>query len=74
MGSLIQYVMQIMINNQHTRFILQYLTNLLLLQQWARSAMTQVNDFCLLGAKPLPVPVLTCCQLDPWEHIPAQFQ
>ena len=66
--SLIQYVIQIMINNQHNSpETLTVIFNLsppspAYMRQWAGSALIQVNACHLFGAEPLPVPVLTCCQ------------
>ena len=33
--------------------------------QWTGSVLLQVMACRLLGAKPLPEPILTCCQMDP---------
>ena len=36
--------------------------------QWTRSALFQIMACRLIGAKPLPKPMLTYCQLDPKEQ------
>ena len=36
-----------------------------LMHQWTGSALIQVMAYRLFGAKPLPEPVLTYCELDP---------
>ena len=42
-------------------------------RQWTRSALVQVMDYRLFGAKTLPEPMLAYCQLDSWEQIPVHF-
>ena len=37
------------------------------MRRWTGSALVQAMTCCLFGAKPLPEPVLTYCQLDPWK-------
>ena len=43
------------------------------MQQWTVSTLVQVLSCRLLGAKPLPEPMLTYCQLDPWEQTSVKF-
>ena len=38
------------------------------MRQWTGSALVRVIACRLFGAKPLPEPMLTYCQLDPWEQ------
>ena len=38
------------------------------MHQWTGSALVQIMACRLFGAKPLPEPVLTYCQLVPWEQ------
>ena len=42
--------------------------------QWTGPALVQVMACHLFGAKPLPEPMLTYCQLDPWELTSAKFE
>ena len=42
--------------------------------QWSRSSLVQVMACPLLGAKPLPGPVLVYCQLDCWEEVSVKFE
>ena len=44
------------------------------IRQWIGSALVQVMACRLFGAKPLPEPMLTCCQLDSWEQISVKFE
>ena len=37
------------------------------MRQWIVSAFVQVIAWRLFGAKPLPEPMLPCCQLDSWK-------
>ena len=39
------------------------------MRQWIVSAFVQVIAWRLFGAKPLPEPMLPCCQLDSWKKI-----
>ena len=39
------------------------------MRQWTGSALVHVTTCRLFGAKPLPEPTLTYCQLDSWELI-----
>ena len=39
------------------------------MHQWTDSSLVQVMACCLIGAKPLPEPMLAYCQLDTWEQI-----
>ena len=41
--------------------------------QWTGPALAQVMACHLFGAKPLPEPTLTYCQLDPWEQTSVKF-
>ena len=50
------------------------LTHLPLVHQWTGSALVQVMSCHLFGAKPLPEPMLTYCQLDSWEQISVKFE
>ena len=43
-------------------------------RQYTILTLVQLMACRLLGAKPLPEPVLTGCQLDPWEHISVKFK
>ena len=43
------------------------------MRKWNGSALLQVMACCLFGAKPLPEPMMTHCQLDPWEQISVKF-
>ena len=38
------------------------------MRRWTGSALVHVMACRLSGAKPLPEPLLPCCQLDPWEQ------
>ena len=42
--------------------------------QWTMSTLVQVMACRLVGAKPLPEPLPTYCQLDPWEHTSVKFE
>ena len=42
-------------------------------RQWTGSALVQVVGSRLFGAKPLPKPMLACCQLDSWEKMSMKF-
>ena len=42
--------------------------------QWGGPALVQVMACRLFGAKPLPEPMLTYCQLDPWEQTSVKFE
>ena len=44
------------------------------MRQWTGSSLVQVMACRLFGAKPLPEPMLTYCQLDSWEHISVKFE
>ena len=44
------------------------------LRQWTGSSLVHVMASRLFGAKPLPEPMLTYCQLDSWEHISVKFE
>ena len=44
------------------------------IRQENRPALVQLMACRPLGAKPLPEPVLTCCQLDHWEITSLKFQ
>ena len=39
------------------------------MRQWTGSTMVQVRACRMFGTKPLPKPMLICCQLDFWEQI-----
>ena len=41
---------------------------------WTVSSLVQVTACRLLGAKPLPEPMLAYCQLDSWEQISVKFE
>ena len=38
------------------------------MRQWTLSALVQIMACCLIGAEPLPEPMLTYCWLDPKEQ------
>ena len=38
------------------------------MRQWIRSALVQIVARRLFGAKPLSKPMLSYCQLEPWEQ------
>ena len=38
------------------------------MRQWTHQVLVQVMACRLVGAKPLPEPILAYCQLDPWEQ------
>ena len=42
--------------------------------QWIGSSLVQVMACRLLGAKPLPEPMLPYCQLNSWEQISVKFE
>ena len=42
--------------------------------RWTRSALVQIMACRLIGAKPLPEPTLTYCQLDPKEQTSVKFE
>ena len=44
------------------------------MHQWTGSALVQEMACRLFGAKPLPEPMLACCQLDSWEQISVKFE
>ena len=44
------------------------------MRQWTGSSLLQVMACRLIGAKPLPAPMLTYCQLDSWEHDSVKFE
>ena len=44
------------------------------MRQWTGSSLVQVMACRLFGAKPLPEPMLTYCELDSWEHISVKFE
>ena len=44
------------------------------LRQWTGSSLVQVMCFRLLGAKPLPEPMLAYCQPDSWEQLSVKFE
>ena len=44
------------------------------MRQWTGSSLVQVMACRLFGAKPLPEPMLSYCQLDSWEHISVKFE
>ena len=46
----------------------------LLCRQWTESTLVQMVPFRLLGAKQLPEPMPTSCELDPQEQISANFE
>ena len=43
------------------------------MHQWTGSALVQIMTCRLFGAKPLPEPILTCCQLDPWKPTSVKY-
>ena len=43
------------------------------MRQWTGSASVQVMACRLFGTKPLPDPMLTSCQLDPYEQTSVKF-
>ena len=44
------------------------------MRRWTGLSLVQVMACRLLGAKPLPEPILAYCQLDSWEHISVKFE
>ena len=44
------------------------------MRQWTGSALVQVMACCLVGAKPLPEPMLVYYQLDSWEQISVKLE
>ena len=44
------------------------------MRQWTGPPLVQAMACRLIGAKPLPEPVLAYCQLDSWEHISVKFE
>ena len=44
------------------------------MRQSTGSALVHVMACCLFGAKPLPEPMLTYCQLDSWEQISVKIE
>ena len=44
------------------------------MRQWTGSSLVQVMACRLFGAKPLPEPMLSYCQLDSWEHISVKYE
>ena len=44
------------------------------MRQWIGSALVQIMAWRLVGAKPLPEPMLAYCQLDSWEQISVKFE
>ena len=44
------------------------------MRQWTGAALVQVMACRLFGTKPLPEPMLTYCQLDPWEQNSLKFE
>ena len=44
------------------------------MRQWTRSPLVQVMAWRLLGAKPLPEPMLAYCQSESWEQISMKFE
>ena len=44
------------------------------MRPWAGSTLVQVMACRLFGAKPLPEPMLTFCQLDPQEQTSVKFE
>ena len=42
--------------------------------QWIGSALVQIMACCLFSTKPLSKPMLSHCQLDPWEQTSVKFQ
>ena len=44
------------------------------MRRWTRSALVQVMAWRLSGTKPLPEPMLTYYQLDPWEQTPVKIE
>ena len=44
------------------------------MRHWTESSLVQVMACHLIGAKPLPTPMLTSCQLDSWEHDSVKFE
>ena len=53
-------------NNLNTLAHLRFDTTCM--HQWTYSSLLCVKDWCLFGSKPLPKPVLTFCQLGPYEQ------
>ena len=46
----------------------------LYVRQWTGAALLQVMAFRLFSTKPLPEPMLTYCQLDPWTKTSLKFE
>ena len=44
------------------------------MSQWSGSTLVQVMVCCLFSAKPLPEPMLSYCQLHPWERTSVKFE
>ena len=44
------------------------------MRQWNGSSLVQVKACRLIGAKPLPEPMMDYCQMDSWEHISVKFE
>ena len=44
------------------------------MHQWTGSSLVWVMACRLIGAKPLPTPMLTYCQLDSWGHYSVKFE
>ena len=44
------------------------------IRRWTGSALVQLMACCLSGAKPWPEPMLSYCQLDPWEQTSMKFE
>ena len=44
------------------------------MRQWTGSSLVQLMACRLIGAKPLPEPVLAYCHLDSWKHISVKFE
>ena len=44
------------------------------IRQWTGPALVLIMACRLFGAKPLPEPMLLCCQLDSWDQISVKFE
>ena len=44
------------------------------MRRWTGTSLVQGMACRLFGTKPLPKPMLACCQLDTWEQISAKFE
>ena len=44
------------------------------MRQWTGSSLVQVMACCLGGTKPLPEPMMTYCQFDPWEQTLVKYE